>query len=69
MSRQDSGCLVRQFESRDFALAQMEGEQARMEDIGLQLRTRLGHAEKLTGDQNRELERHIRCGRELSRRR
>ena len=52
-------CVERQFESRDLALAQMEGEQARMEDIGLQLRTRLGHAEKLIGGQKRELERSL----------
>ena len=68
-------CVERQFESRDLALQQMEGEQARygdkdichdwkifvfrMEDLGLQLRTRLGQAEQVIGGQKRELERSL----------
>merc|ERR1719277_2032532 len=52
-------CVERQFESRDLALAQMEGEQARMEDYGLQLRARLGQAEQVIGGQKRELDRSL----------
>merc|ERR1719277_2859699 len=52
-------CVERQFESRDLALAQMEGEHARMEDLGYQLRARLGQAEQVIGGQKRELERSL----------
>ena len=52
-------CVERQFESRDLALQQMEGEQARMEDYGVQLRSRLGQAELVIGGQKKELERSL----------
>lgn len=52
-------CVERQFESRDLALQQMEGEHARMEDLGFQLRARLGQAEQVIGGQKRELERSL----------
>merc|ERR1719462_1045244 len=44
---------------RDLALQQMEGEHARMEDLGYQLRARLGQAEQVIGGQKRELERSL----------
>jgi len=51
--------VERQFESRDLALQQLEGENARVEDVGVQLRERLGQAEHVIGGQKRELERSL----------
>ena len=52
-------CVERQFESRDLALQQMEGEHARMEDYGAQLRSRLVQAEQCMGVQKRDLDRSL----------
>ena len=52
-------CVERQFESRDLALQQMEGEHARMEDYGAQLRSRLVQAEQCIGVQKRDLDRSL----------
>ena len=52
-------CVERQFESRDLALQQMEGEHTRLEETGHQLRSRLGQAEIVIGGQKRELERSL----------
>eukprot|EP00092_Neocalanus_flemingeri_P032623 GFUD01035484.1.p1 GENE.GFUD01035484.1~~GFUD01035484.1.p1 ORF type:complete len:1136 (+),score=438.78 GFUD01035484.1:195-3602(+) len=51
--------VERQFESRDLALQQLEGENSRVEEVGVQLRDRLGQAEQVIGGQKRELERSL----------
>ena len=48
--------VERQFESRDLALQQFEGENNRLGDVGMQLKERLGQAEQVIGGQKRELE-------------
>jgi len=51
--------VERQFESRDIALQQMEGENARAEEVVMHLKERLGQAEQVIGGQKRELERSL----------
>jgi len=51
--------VERQFESRDLALQQFEGENNRLGDVGMQLKERLGQAEQVIGGQKRELERSL----------
>merc|ERR1719356_1499460 len=51
--------VERQFESRDLALQQLEGENSRLGDVGLQLKERLGQAEQIIVGQKRELERAL----------
>lgn len=51
--------VERQFESRDLALQQMEGENSRLGEVGMQLKERLGQAEQVIGGQKRELERSL----------
>jgi len=51
--------VERQFESRDLALQQLEGENSRLGEVGMQLKERLGQAEQVIGGQKRELERSL----------
>ena len=51
--------VEREFESRDLALQQMTGQQARLEDWGNQVRTRLSQAEQVIQGQKKELERSL----------
>ena len=51
--------VERQFESRDLALQQLEGENSRLGEVGLQLKDRLGQAEHVITGQKRELERSL----------
>ena len=51
--------VERQFESRDLALARLEGENIRVEEAGGQLRSRLEQAEAVIAGQRRELERSL----------
>merc|ERR1719461_1730863 len=45
--------VERQFESRDLALQQLEGENSRLGDVGIQLKERLGQAEQIIVGQKR----------------
>ena len=51
--------VEREFESRDLALQQMTGQQARLEDWGTQVRARLAQAEQVIQGQKAELERSL----------
>ena len=51
--------VERQFESRDLALQQLEGENCRLGEVGMQLKERLSQAEQVIGGQKRELERSL----------
>jgi len=51
--------VERQFESRDLALQQLEGENSRLGEVGMQLKERLSQAEQVIGGQKRELERSM----------
>ena len=51
--------VEQQFESRDLALAQLEGENQRGGELNRGLRERLGQAEQVIGGQRRELERSL----------
>ena len=51
--------VEREFESRDMALQEMTGQQARLEDWGHQVRARLSQAEQVISGQKRELEKSL----------
>ena len=51
--------VEREFESRDIALQEMTGQQARLEDWGLQVKARLSKAEQVISGQKRELEKSL----------
>ena len=51
--------VEREFESRDLALQQMTGQQARLEDWGNQVRSRLTQAETVIQGQKKELEKSL----------
>ena len=51
--------VEREFESRDIALQEMTGQQARLEDWGLQVKARLTKAEQVISGQKRELEKSL----------